>query len=51
MDSSSTEARLAEDMLNGANEIAEFLFGNADHRSRIYYLCATGQLPSSRLPI
>ena len=43
---------LADDLLDGAEEIAEFLFGNAQKkkkRRRVYHLAATGQLPLARM--
>lgn len=29
---------LADDLLRGADEIATFMFGNAKHRRKVYYL-------------
>ena len=29
---------LAEDLLRGADEIAKFIFGDAKHRRKVYYL-------------
>lgn len=40
---------LAEDILDGATAIAKFFFGDPNQRSRVYHLCATGQLPHFRL--
>jgi hypothetical protein len=38
---------LGDDLLEGADAIAEFLFGNKNKRRRVYYL--TDQLPIFRL--
>ena len=40
---------LADDILEGADAIAEFLFGSKDERRRIYYLCEASRLPIFRL--
>ena len=43
---------LADDLLDGTEEIAEFLLGNAQKkkkRRRVYHLAATGQLPLARM--
>jgi hypothetical protein len=40
---------LANDLLDGAAEIAEYLFGDKRKRRRVYHLNATGQLPLSRM--
>jgi hypothetical protein len=37
------------DLLNGAEEIAEFMFGDQRYRSRVYYLARKGVLPIFRL--
>lgn len=39
---------LADDLLDGAAEIAEFMFGSKKQRRRVYHLAATGQLPLAR---
>jgi len=49
-----TSSELADDILEGAEAIAEFLFGsNADERSRnrrkVYYLSECSKLPLFRL--
>ncbi|TYO65750.1 DNA-binding protein [Bradyrhizobium hipponense] len=41
--------RVADDLLEGANEIARFLFGPKGRRRRVYYLIATSGLPVFRL--
>jgi hypothetical protein len=40
---------LAEDILRGADEIAEFIFGKKGGRRKIYYLAETSHLPVFRL--
>ena len=40
---------IADDLLDGAGAIAEFLFGDRKKRRRIYHLNATGQLPLARM--
>ena len=37
---------LADDLLYGAAAIAEFLFGSAEDRRRVYWLAESGQLPT-----
>jgi hypothetical protein len=39
----------SEDLLCGADEISEFLFGDAKYRRRVYYLAARSKLPIFRL--
>jgi hypothetical protein len=39
----------AEDLLRGADEIAEFIFGARGGRRKIYYLAETSHLPVFRL--
>ena len=39
----------AKDMLRGAEEIAEFLYGDAEQRRKIYHLVATSHLPVFKL--
>ena len=46
----SAEANLADDLIYGADKIAEFLFGHVRFRRRVYYLVETGRLPVLRLP-
>lgn len=36
---------LADDLLRGAEEIAEFLYGHRRHRRKIYHLAQTKRLP------
>ena len=38
-----TEATLCDDLLHGADAIAKFMFGDAKHRRKVYYL--TGEAP------
>ena len=40
---------LAGDVLCGADEIAEFIFGDRGNRRKIYYLCECTRLPVFRL--
>ena len=40
---------LAGDMLHGADEIAEFLFGKRGGRRKVYYLAECTRLPIFRL--
>lgn len=46
-DTSSPE--LADDLLRGADAIAEFIFGERGSRRKIYYLAETSHLPVFRL--
>jgi hypothetical protein len=40
---------LADDLLRGADAIAEFIFGERGSRRKIYYLAETSHLPVFRL--
>jgi hypothetical protein len=40
---------LAADLLRGADEIAEFIFGDRSHRRKVYYLAEYTRLPLFRL--
>ena len=40
---------LANDLLRGTDEIAEFIFGKRGGRRKIYYLAETSHLPVFRL--
>jgi hypothetical protein len=40
---------LGDDLLRGADEIAEFIFGARGSRRKIYYLAETSHLPVFRL--
>lgn len=40
---------LADDMLRGADKIAEFMFGNPGERRKIYHLAEKSRLPVFRL--
>ncbi|MEJ0047148.1 MAG: hypothetical protein WDN04_14300 [Rhodospirillales bacterium] len=44
-----TTNELADDLLRGADEIAEFIFGKRGGRRKIYYLAETSHLPVFRL--
>lgn len=49
MDGTSSSEKLAPDLLCGADQIAEFLFGNARQRRKVYHLAETSRLPVFRL--
>ncbi len=40
---------LSADLLDGAGEIAEFMFGDKKHRRRVYHFIHAGQIPVFRL--
>ncbi|WP_051134123.1 helix-turn-helix domain-containing protein [Methylocystis sp. ATCC 49242] len=40
---------IADDLLEGADEISIFLFGEHDDKRRVYHLIARGHLPSFRI--
>jgi hypothetical protein len=40
---------IADDLLEGAEEIARFMFGSPDKRRRVYHLAASSDLPLFRL--
>ncbi len=42
-------AKLAQDLLRGADEIADFLFGDARQRRKVYHLAETSRIPIFRL--
>lgn len=44
-----TSQELAEDLLRGADEIAEFIFGARGSRRKVYYLAECSRLPVFRL--
>lgn len=46
---SGIEDDLAADILRGADELAEFLFGSRDQRRKVYHLAATSNLPVFKL--
>ena len=43
MKQTAIEATLCDDLLHGADAIAKFMFGDAKHRRKVYYL--TGEAP------
>jgi hypothetical protein len=43
------KGRLNDDLLIGADRIAEFLFGDSRLRRKVYYLAETSRLPLFRL--
>jgi hypothetical protein len=46
---SASEAPLADDLLEGAAQIAAFLFGDAKQRRRVYWLAQNQSLPVFRI--
>jgi hypothetical protein len=44
-----TPSELADDILEGADAIAEFLFGSREHRRKVDYLAECSKLPIFRL--
>lgn len=40
---------LSKDILRGADELAEFLFGSKTQRRKVYHLVATSKLPVFKL--
>ncbi|HLH93945.1 MAG TPA: DNA-binding protein [Xanthobacteraceae bacterium] len=46
---SNADLSLADDMLSGAEEIAEYLFGDRRHRRKVYYLAECTKIPIFRL--
>jgi hypothetical protein len=43
------QADFSQDLLRGAEEIAEFLFGDQKLRRQVYHLAATTKLPTFKL--
>jgi hypothetical protein len=43
------QADFAQDLLRGAEEIAQFLFGDQKLRRQVYHLAATSTLPTFKL--
>ena len=43
------ETPFADDILTGATEIAQFLFGDPNERRRVFYLVETARLPIFRM--
>jgi hypothetical protein len=43
------EPCLADDLLRGAEDIAEFIFGDRRQRRKIYHIVETSNLPTFRL--
>jgi hypothetical protein len=44
-----SKSPLADDILRGADQIAEFLFGSREYRRKVYYLAECTRLPVFRL--
>ncbi len=49
MSANDNDPDFAQDLLRGADEISEFLFGDRKLRRKTYYLCATSRLPHFKL--
>ena len=51
MQQTATEVTLGDDLLHGADAIAKFMFGDAKHRRKVYYLTgeATKGLPHFKM--
>ena len=51
MQQTATEVTLGDDLLHGADAIAKFMFGDAKHRRKVYYLTgeATKSLPHFKM--
>jgi hypothetical protein len=47
-ESAKVPVNLADDLLRGADAIAEFVFGSAKHRRKVYYLATEAKL---RMPV
>jgi len=47
--SDTAEIEFSKDLLRGAAEIAEFLFGDRKYRRKVFYLNERGRLPIFRL--
>ena len=43
------DPKISGDMLRGADEIAEFFYGDKDQRRKVYHLVATSNLPVFKL--
>jgi hypothetical protein len=43
------DPEFAKDMLRGAEEIAQFLYGDRESRRKVYHLVATSNLPVFKL--
>lgn len=49
MSDNDNDPEFAQDLLRGAEEIADFLFGDRKLRRRVYHLAATSNLPVFKL--
>lgn len=45
----SSEMNFADDLLKGADKISEFLYGDMNHRRKVYHLAETSRIPIFRL--
>jgi hypothetical protein len=43
------DPEFAQDLLRGAEDIADFLYGKREHRRKVYHLVATSNLPVFKL--
>jgi hypothetical protein len=43
------DPEFAQDLLRGADEIAQFLYGDREQRRKVYHLVATSNLPVFKL--
>ncbi|HEX4409039.1 MAG TPA: DNA-binding protein [Xanthobacteraceae bacterium] len=46
---SEADLELHKDLLRGADEIAEFVFGDRKHRRKVYHLVATSRMPTFKI--
>ena len=47
----SSQQAFSDDLLRGADQIAEFLFGDSTRRRRVYHLAEQSKLPVFRLGV
>jgi hypothetical protein len=47
--STTTNMDLSADLLRGAEEIAEFIYGDRKHRSKVYHAISKDGLPTFRM--
>jgi hypothetical protein len=45
----SHDINFADDLLKGADQISEFLYGDMNHRRKVYHLAETSRIPIFRL--
>ena len=44
-----SDTQFADDMLHGADEIAQFIYGDPTKRRKIYHLASTSLIPTFKL--